>query len=128
MNMSSYRGRNKSAQVFSLGHYTWDGNAFRKNLTDAANLRANTLEFFFNALIAAINVVDAVKDRFPIRYQRGDDQRCGGAKIRALNCGSAERRVSNNSGATAFDFDVRTHARQFLRVHEAIFKNIFRDD
>src|SRR5208283_1711925 len=35
---------------------------------------------------------------------------------------------SADDGAAAFNLDIRAHANQFLRVHEAVLENIFRDD
>src|SRR5262245_13013455 len=128
MNMSSPVCRNKSMRVSSLSHDAplshdaGNGRALGQNLTDAANLRPDAFELFFNSLITAVYVVDAIKDCFSISDQRGDDQRRGSAKIGALNCSRTERSFSADDGAAAFHFDVCSHARQFLSVHEAIFK------
>lgn len=45
-----------------------------KQLVHPLDLRPKCLQLFFNALVAAIHVVDAVDDGFAIRRQCGDDQ------------------------------------------------------
>ena len=42
--------------------------------------------------------------------------------------GGAQRSLAADDGAAAFDLDVRAHADQFLRVHEAVLENVFGDD
>src|SRR6266699_1668100 len=51
-------------------------------LTDAANARTDGGEFFLDALVTAIDVVDAVDECFTLRDQRGQNQRGAGAEIR----------------------------------------------
>ncbi len=44
-----------------------------EDVAHAADLGTDAAEFFFDALIAAVDVVDAVEDGFSIRDQRGED-------------------------------------------------------
>src|SRR6476660_58878 len=57
--------------IRALRHNAGHRRALGEYLADAANLRAHAFELFFNALISAINVVDAVDDGFAV-----GDQRC----------------------------------------------------
>ena len=47
----------------------------RQDLADAPDLRPHSAQFFFNVLIAAVNVIDAVNDGFALGHQRSQDQR-----------------------------------------------------
>src|SRR5260370_2207198 len=98
------------------------------HLADAPDLRANATNFFFSTLIAAINVVDAIENGFAIGDKSGNHQRSGGPQIGALDGGAAEWGLAAHDGAAAFDLDVRAHADEFLRVHEAVLKDVFSYD
>src|SRR5690606_13367577 len=47
-----------------------------------ANARTQQLQFFLDAFITTVDVVNAVDDRLVFRHQAGDDQARGGAQIR----------------------------------------------
>ena len=49
----------------------------------AADLRSDTTQFFFNLLVSAIDVIDAVEDGFAIGDQSGDDEGGGSAQVAA---------------------------------------------
>jgi hypothetical protein len=40
----------------------------RQDLADAPNLRSYSAQLFFNVLIAAVNVIDAVNNRFALGH------------------------------------------------------------
>jgi hypothetical protein len=64
-----------NGQAKVLGHNSGSSGAPGQDLTNAANLCANAFQLFFNALIAAVNVIDAVDDGFTVGDEGGDDQR-----------------------------------------------------
>ena len=72
-------------------------------------------------------MVDAVKDGFAVGDQCGQDQRGGGAEVRAHDGGADERRFAADGGGAAVDLDVRAHADQFLNVHEAVLEDVLGD-
>jgi hypothetical protein len=47
------------------------GDALRKEFSDAADLGANAPQFFFDALVAPVNVVYAVNNGFAFGNERG---------------------------------------------------------
>jgi hypothetical protein len=53
------------------------GVAFRvaEDVAEAANLRSNAAELFFDVLVAAVHVVDAVEDGFAVGDHGGENQR-----------------------------------------------------
>ena len=50
-------------------------------LTNPPNPRADGGEFFLDALVAAIDMVDTVDRGFSLRDQRREDQRCAGTQV-----------------------------------------------
>ena len=64
-----------------------------EDVAHAADLGADAAELFFDVLVAAVHVVDAVEDGFAFGDQRGEDERGGGAEIRAHDGGGLERRT-----------------------------------
>ena len=60
---------------------------FAEDVAHAADLGADAAELFFEVLVAAVEVVDAVEDGFAVGDQRGEDQRGGGAEVRAHDGG-----------------------------------------
>ena len=63
-------------------------------------------QFFFDALVAAVDVVDAIDDGFALGDQGGQYQRCGSAQIAGLHRRAAERRFAPDHCARSFDLDV----------------------
>src|ERR1019366_9518752 len=102
--------------------------SFGEDVAHAADFGAHSFQFFFDVLVAAVQVIDAVDDGLAVRDQGGEHERGGGAQVRGEDGGGAERSSAADDGAAAFDLDVRAHADQFLRVHKAVLKNVFRDD
>ena len=84
----------------------------RENLArHAANLRAQQLQLLFDALVATINVVDAI------------DQACRRAQISRHDRRTFETLDAGDNGGIAFDQNLRAHAVHLVDVHEAILEN-----
>ena len=67
--------------------------AFAEDVAHAADLGAYAAELFFEALVAAVHVVDAVEDGFAVGDQGGEDERGGGAQVGAHDGGGLESGV-----------------------------------
>jgi hypothetical protein len=52
-----------------------------EDVSEASDLGAHAAEFLLNLLIAAIDVIDAIKDGFAVGDEGGEDERGGGAKV-----------------------------------------------
>ena len=57
-----------------------------KHFADAADLGADSLQFFFNVFVTTIDVVDAVDDGLAVGDQRGQHERSRGAQIGRASC------------------------------------------
>ena len=86
--------RTKSRTSGNARAYTRDGRcgALGQDLSDAANLRAYTFEFFFDVFVAAVDVVHAVDDRLTFRHQRCQHQRSRSPQIGRQHRRRAQRR------------------------------------
>src|ERR1035441_6065736 len=98
-----------------------------EDVAHASDLGAYGAEFFFEVLVAAVEVVDAVEDGLAVGDQGGEHERCGGAQVRAHDCGGLEWSASTDGGSAALHGDVRAHAVEFLHVHEAVLEDVFSD-
>ena len=96
-------------------------------LLDATDARADGGKLFFDAFVAAVDVIDAIDDGFALRDERGQDQRSAGAQIGCDYAGSGERCGTVDYGAASFDGDIRAHANHFTGVKKAIFEDRFGD-
>ena len=99
-----------------------------ENISHAADLGADAAEFFFDVLVAAVHVVDAVEDGFAVGDESGEDEGGRGAKVRAHDGRGLERSFAADSGGPAADGDVGAHAVELADMHEAIFEDVFGDD
>ena len=99
-----------------------------KELTDAADFRSYPAQLFFDTFVAAIDVIDAINDGLAIGNKSSEYQRSRGTQIAGEYGGSGKRGLAANNRAASFDLDVRSHAHEFLRMHEAILENVFGDD
>ena len=86
------------------------------------------LQFFFDILVAAVDVIHAVDDRLAFRHQRRQHQRSRSPQIGSQHRRRAQWRWAAHHRAPSFDLDVRAHAHHFQRVHEPVLENVFRDD
>src|SRR6266508_2948921 len=57
----------------------------RKDLSEPLHLRSYPAQLLFNALIAAVDVVDAIDDGLVFGHQRGQHQRGRGAQVAGLH-------------------------------------------
>src|SRR5690606_13730461 len=48
---------------------------------DAADARAQQLQFFLDAFVTTVDVVDAIDNRLVFRHQAGNDQACRGSQV-----------------------------------------------
>ncbi len=96
-------------------------------IADALDVRANQRKLFFDAFVAAVDVVNAVDRSRVVRDQRGQHQTGARAQVGSGNRRAAQRRGSGDDGEVAVDGDVRAHADHFAGVHEAIFKDRLAD-
>ena len=93
----------------------------------AANLGSDAAQLFFDALVAAIHVIDAVEDGLAIGDQGGEDERGRSAQVGTHDGGRGETRRAAHGGGASIHLDVGAHADQFLHVHEAILEDVFAD-
>ena len=77
-----------------------EGLLLAEDLTHAANLSTDAAQLFFNVLIAAIDVVDAIEDAFTVGNQRGENEgrrwRAGRSTSRRRTAASIHRERSRN--------------------------------
>src|SRR5271155_1799734 len=99
-----------------------------EDVADATYFGAHGFQFFFDVLVASIQVIDAVDDGLAVGDQGGKHQRGGGAQVRGEYGRGAKRSSAAYDGAAAFDLDIGAHAHKFLRVHEAVLEDILGDD
>ena len=59
--------------------------AFRNEPSNAPDLSTHSSKFFFDALVAAINVIDAVDDGFAGSDETGKNQASGGTQVGGLD-------------------------------------------
>src|SRR5260370_20669563 len=95
---------------------------------EALDVGAEWVELVDDALIAAIDVVDAVDDGFARSYQAGEDQAGASAEVGGLHGSAGQLRRAANDSATGVDGDIRAHADHFGGVEEAVLKDGFGDD
>src|SRR5690606_24944436 len=88
---------------------------------------AQRAQFLFHAFVAAIQVIDAIYGGLALGGQAGDHQAGGGAQVRRHDGGARERFHPGDHGGIAFDIDACAHAREFGRVHVAVFEDGFHD-
>src|SRR5208283_3387192 len=90
---------------------------------DPSSLRAQRRQLLLDALVTAIEMVDAVDRRRPFGYEPGDYQAGGRAQIGGHDVGSGEPRDAFDDCSAALDLNLRTEPLQFLHVHHAVFEN-----
>src|SRR5450830_638909 len=82
-------------------------------------------QLLLDALVAAVQVVDALDHGFPLGHQPGDHQAGGGPQIGRHHRGAVELRHAFDYRRVSGDLDVGAHALQLERVHEAVLENGF---
>ena len=93
----------------------------------ALDARTQLGELFLDALVAAVEVVDALDGGLPRRNQTGQHQTGRGTQVGGHDDGAVKPRHPAHQGGVARDLYVGAQAAQFLHVHEAVFENGFGD-
>ena len=106
----------------------WGGCLLGEDFADAADLGSYCAQLFFDVFVATVDVIDAIDDGFSVGDQCGEDKRGRGAQVGGEYGGGAQRSLAANYRAASFNFYVRTHAHQFLSVHETVLEDVFGDD
>src|SRR5574343_58493 len=88
---------------------------------------AKARQLFLDPLVTAVEVVNAVDQRFALGDQGGDDQRSRGAQVGGHHRRAFQAIDAADDGVVALDLDVGPEAHQFVDVHEAVFENRFAD-
>src|SRR5690606_37132165 len=89
----------------------------------AADFRAERLQFFFDALVTTVDVVDAIDQGVAFGDQRRDHQAGRSPQVGRHDWRALEFLGAGNDGGVAFNLDLRAHAVQFVHVHEAVFED-----
>ena len=91
------------------------------------DLGADAGELFFQPLEAAIQMIDAIDDRFAFRRQPGQHEADGGAQIGGHHRRAFQSSAPRHGGDVAFDPDIGAHAQEFRDMHEAVLEDRFLD-
>src|SRR5690606_21169186 len=86
----------------------------------ATDLRAQHLQFLFDALVATVYVVDAIDQGVALGDQRRNDQAGRSPQVGGHDRGTLEGLGAGDGGSVAFDLDLRAHAVHLVHVHEAV--------
>src|SRR5579871_2471493 len=98
------------------------------SLTRPADTGSGARQFHFDLLIAPIDVIDAIDDGFTVRGEAREHQRSACPEVARDHLGTGESGRPLDDRLPPFDADIGAHARQFLRMHEAILEDRFRDE
>ena len=85
--------------------------------------RAAGVELVFQALEAAVEVIDAVDHGLAFRRQRGDHQRHRGAQVGRHHRRALELAAALDGGGLAVELDAGAEPRQLLHMHEAVLED-----
>src|SRR5208283_477554 len=89
-----------------------------------ANVRPEMRQFFFDALVTAIQVVDSMDFGHSLCSQTSEDQGGAGPEIGGLHMRAGKPLNPVNLRGSAGNPYACTHTHQFLNVHEAVFEDI----
>src|SRR5208283_787954 len=117
------------ARMTNRGAVTsWNGRLFfTEDVAHTADLGTDVAELFFEVLVAAVEVVDAVKNGFSVGDEGGEDERGAGAEVGAHDGGGLQFAGAADGGGAALHGDGGSHAVEFLDVHEAVLEDVFGD-
>src|SRR6266852_6026234 len=90
----------------------WGCSSVGEDIAYTPDFGAHGFQLFFDVLVAAVQVIDAVDDGLAIGDERCEHERGGGAQVGSEDGGSTERSYAADDGAAAFDLDVGPHADQ----------------
>src|SRR2546426_2386300 len=84
-------------------------------------------ELFFERLVAAVEVIDAIDHGLAIGHQASDDQARRGAQIGRHDGGALQPLDAFDHRRVALDRDLGAQPLQFQRVHEAVLEDSLGD-
>src|SRR5271154_4964063 len=90
---------------------------------DARNVGAAGAKLLLQPLEAAVEMVNPVHDRLPLRGETGDDQRDRSPQVGRHDRRAAQAPDAADDGGVAFELDARAEARKLLHVHEAVLED-----
>jgi len=93
------------------------------SIVDAGDVGAEGLEFFDDAFVAAVDVVDALDGGLARSDESGEDETGAGAKVGGLDGCAGKWGWAVDDGAVAANGDVGAHALHFEVVKKAVFEN-----
>src|SRR5258706_16170833 len=96
-------------------------------LGDAPDARAERAEFVLDALVPAVEMVNAVDDGLPLADEPGDPEARGGTQVGGHDLGAAQRRNALDDRGVALDLDVGAQALELLHVHHPVLEDRFGD-
>ncbi len=91
---------------------------------DTFNLRAAPRQFFFQSLEAAIQMINAVDHGFALGRQTGDHQRNRRAQVGCHDLCALQALDAFDGRGLAGKRNPCPETRQFLHMHEAVFKMV----
>eukprot|EP01022_Parablepharisma_sp_SALTPOND_P017907 TRINITY_DN290_c1_g1_i2.p1 TRINITY_DN290_c1_g1~~TRINITY_DN290_c1_g1_i2.p1 ORF type:complete len:1623 (-),score=570.02 TRINITY_DN290_c1_g1_i2:20056-24924(-) len=93
------------------------------NLLDALDIGTDGRQLGFHAVIATVEVVDALHHRLALGSQAGDHQRGRRAQVGGHHRRADELVHAGDDGGIAFHVDGRAQAIQFLYMHVAVLED-----
>src|SRR6056297_3280578 len=93
----------------------------------AADGGTQQLQFLFNTLVTAINMVNAVYDGIAVGHEAGNDQTGRGPEVRGHDRCTGKVVHTLDDGGITLERDVGTHADQLLQVHEPVLEHGLHD-
>src|SRR6516164_816792 len=90
---------------------------------EAGNIGPASAELLFQPFEAAIEMVDAIDDRFPFRREARDDQRNRGAQVGRHHRRAAQALDAPDNRRVAFELDASAETRELLNVHETVLED-----
>ena len=95
---------------------------------DSLDVGPKGAQFDFHAVVATVEVVDAVDQRLAIGHEAGDHQTGRGTQVGGHDCRALQCRHTTHHRSVAGDLDIRPQTLQFQRMHEAILEDGLGDD
>src|SRR5690625_1436435 len=92
---------------------------------NSSNVGAQLLQLLFDALVATIDMIDAIDDGGALRRQPGNHQARRGAQVRRHHRRPAQRRNAGDDGAVALDRNPGPHPVQLVYLDQAVLEDCF---
>src|SRR5262245_13998263 len=90
---------------------------------DSRDIGAKSAEFFDDAFVAAVDVVDALDRGLAGSDEGRQDEAGAGAQVGSLDRSAGKMRGATDDRVMTIDRDVGAHAFHFQGVKEAVFEN-----